>query len=62
MRSSTADIVTKLIRPLDLSLEESLDIISEDDLIEITPEHLRLRKKILSSTERQRKEKSQKSS
>lgn len=62
MRSSTADIVTKLIRPLDLSLEESLDIISEDDLIEITPESLRLRKKILSSTERQRKEKSQKSS
>ena len=62
MRSSTADIVTKLIRPLDLSLEESLDIISEDDLIEITPESLRLRKKILSGTERQRKEKSQKSS
>ena len=45
MRSSTADIVTKLIRPLELSLEESLDIISEDDLIEITPENLRLRKK-----------------
>ncbi|KAA1296898.1 MAG: translational GTPase TypA [SAR202 cluster bacterium] len=60
MRSSTADIVTKLIRPLELSLEESLDIISEDDLIEITPENLRLRKKILSGTERQRKEKSQK--
>lgn len=62
MRSSTADIVTKLIRPLELSLEESLDIISEDDLIEITPENLRLRKKILSGTERQRKEKSQKKS
>jgi GTP-binding protein len=59
MRSSTADIGTKLIRPLNLSLEESLDIINEDDLIEITPDNLRLRKKILSGTERQRNEKKQ---
>jgi GTP-binding protein len=57
MRSSTADIITKLIKPLELSLEESLDIISEDELIEITPGHLRLRKRILSTTERLRFEK-----
>ena len=42
MRSSTADIVTKLIRPLELSLEESLDIISEDDLIAVSYTHLTL--------------------
>ncbi len=57
MRSSTADIVTKLIKPVELSLEESLDIISEEELIEITPQHLRLRKRILSTTERLRYEK-----
>jgi GTP-binding protein len=58
MRSSTADIVTKLIKPVELSLEESLDIISEDELIEITPNHMRLRKRILATTERLRYEKS----
>ena len=52
MRSSTADIVTKLIKPVELSLEESLDIISEEELIEITPQHLRLRKRILPTTDR----------
>jgi GTP-binding protein len=57
MRSSTADIITKLIKPLELSLEESLDIISEEELIEITPDHLRLRKRILPTTERLRFEK-----
>ena len=57
MRSSTADIVTKLIKPVELSLEESLDIISEEELIEITPQHLRLRKRILSTTDRLRYEK-----
>ena len=57
MRSSTADIVTKLIKPVELSLEESLDIISEEELIEITPQHLRLRKRILSTTNRLRYEK-----
>ena len=57
MRSSSSDIVTKLIKPVELSLEESLDIISEEELIEITPQHLRLRKRILSTTERLRYEK-----
>ena len=58
MRSSTADIATKLVRPLSFTLEESLDIISEDELIEITPNNLRLRKKILSGDARHREEKS----
>ena len=58
MRSSTADIATKLVRHMALTLEESLDIISEEELIEITPSNLRLRKKILSGNSRHRHEKS----
>jgi len=54
VRSSTSDIATKLIKPQTLSLEESLDIISDDELIEITPESLRLRKRILSGEARLR--------
>ena len=54
VRSSTSDIATKLIKPQTLSLEESLDIISEDELIEITPASLRLRKRILSGEARLR--------
>ena len=57
IRSSTSDIVTQLVRPLQFSLEEALDIISEDEFIEITPENLRLRKKILSGSLRYRHEK-----
>ena len=40
MRSSTADITTQLVRPLEFSLEEALDLITEDELIEITPDNL----------------------
>lgn len=54
VRSSTSDIAIKLIKPQTLTLEESLDIISEDELIEITPENLRLRKRILSGEARLR--------
>ena len=54
VRSSTSDIAIKLIKPQTLSLEESLDIISEDELIEITPQNLRLRKRILSGEARLR--------
>jgi len=56
MRSSTADITTQLVRPLEFSLEEALDLITEDELIEITPDNLRLRKSILSGNDRHRSE------
>jgi len=62
VRSSTADIATQLIRPLQFSLEEALDIISEDEFIEITPDNLRLRKKILSGSDRYRYERNKKRS
>ena len=48
-RSSSADDALKLIPPKKLSLEEALEFIDTDELLEITPENLRIRKKILDS-------------
>ena len=53
-RASGADDALKLVPPRILSLEQALDYIDTDELLEITPEHLRLRKKILDSTARYR--------
>ncbi|MBP3846835.1 translational GTPase TypA [bacterium] len=44
MRSSTADVMVTLQAPRILSLEEALEYISDDELVEITPENIRLRK------------------
>ena len=54
MRSAAADISKRLSPPADMSLEESLDFISTDELLEVTPQNLRMRKKELSATVRQR--------
>ena len=56
MRSSTSDIGTQLVRPLVYSLEEALDIISQDEFLEITPKNLRLRKKLLAANARKRED------
>ena len=48
-RSSGADDALKLTTPRTLSLEEALDFIDTDELLEVTPETLRIRKKILDS-------------
>ena len=53
-RASGSDDALKLVPPRILSLEQALDYIDTDELLEITPEHLRLRKKILDSTARYR--------
>ena len=44
MRSATADVMVTLQAPKTLSLEESLEYISDDELVEITPENIRIRK------------------
>ena len=44
MRSSTADVMVTLQAPRILSLEEALEYITDDELVEITPENIRLRK------------------
>jgi GTP-binding protein len=54
IRSSTSDIAVKLTPPLKVSLEEALSLINEDELIEVTPKNIRLRKKLLTQNERAR--------
>ena len=56
-RSSSADEALKLTPPKILSLEEALEFIDTDELLEITPENLRIRKKILDATKRFRAKK-----
>lgn len=53
-RSSSADEALKLTPPKILSLEEALDFIDTDELLEVTPKSLRIRKKILDSKMRKR--------
>ncbi len=53
-RASGSDDALKLVPPKKMSLEQSIEFISDDELVEITPENIRLRKKILDPTERLR--------
>ncbi len=53
-RSSSADEALRLTPPRILSLEQALDFIDTDELLEVTPENLRIRKKILDSRMRKR--------
>lgn len=54
MRSSSSDGVVQLTPPTILSLEQCLDFIENDELLEVTPENLRLRKKELDHLKRKR--------
>ncbi|WP_455617591.1 translational GTPase TypA [Eisenbergiella sp.] len=53
-RSSSADEALRLTPPRILSLEQALDFIETDELLEVTPKNLRIRKKILDPTKRKR--------
>ena len=50
----TADDALKLTPPRVLSLEQAIDFIDQDELLEVTPESLRIRKRLLDSRERKR--------
>jgi GTP-binding protein len=52
VRSENADIAILLTPPMILSLEQALDFIGDDELLEVTPNNLRLRKKVLNTTRR----------
>ncbi|MBO4945271.1 MAG: translational GTPase TypA, partial [Muribaculaceae bacterium] len=54
MRASGADDKAKIVPPVVFSLEEALEYIKEDEYVEVTPHHLRLRKIILDELERKR--------
>jgi GTP-binding protein len=58
IRSSTSDIAIKLTPPIRFSLEQAIDFINNDELVEVTPENIRLRKKLLTQAQRLRNIKS----
>ncbi len=53
-RASGSDDALRLVPPIQLSLEKAIEFIQEDELVEITPKNLRLRKKILDNKTRER--------
>ena len=54
VRSSTSDISVRLTPASRLSLEQSLDFLADDELLEVTPKHLRLRKRHLTEVDQSR--------
>jgi len=54
IRSSTSDISVRLTPASKLSLEQSLDFLADDELLEVTPKHLRLRKRHLTEVDQSR--------
>ena len=53
-RASGSDDALRLVPPIQMSLEQAIEFIQDDELVEITPKSIRLRKKILNSKERER--------
>ncbi|MEA3372656.1 MAG: translational GTPase TypA [Campylobacterota bacterium] len=60
VRSSGADEAIKLVPPRDMNLEKALEWIEDDELLEVTPENIRIRKRYLSENERKRYERGRK--
>jgi GTP-binding protein len=56
MRASTADEAIRIIPARKLSLEQAIEFINDDELVEVTPKSIRLRKRILASNQRPKKE------
>jgi GTP-binding protein len=52
MRASSADEAIRLVPPRLLNLEQAIEFIREDELVEVTPQSIRLRKKVLKSNQR----------
>jgi GTP-binding protein len=55
MRAASADEAMRLVPVKDLSLEEALEFIADDELVEVTPKSIRLRKRVLKANERPKK-------
>ena len=56
-RSSSADKAIQLTPPITFTLEEALEYIEDDELVEVTPQSVRLRKRLLSATDRKKAKK-----
>lgn len=55
MRAASADDAMRLVPPKELSLEQAIEFIGDDELVEVTPQSIRLRKRVLRSNERPKK-------
>jgi len=58
MRASSADEAMRLVPVKDLSLEQALEFIADDELVEVTPQNIRLRKRVLKANERPKRKES----
>jgi GTP-binding protein len=56
MRASTADEAIRLVPPRKLGLEQAIEFINDDELVEVTPTSIRLRKRILAANMRPKPE------
>ncbi|MEQ1907437.1 MAG: translational GTPase TypA [Vicinamibacterales bacterium] len=56
MRASSADEAIRLVPPRKLSLEQAIEFINDDELVEVTPKSIRLRKRVLASNMRPKKQ------
>lgn len=61
MRASTADEAMRLVPPKELSLEQALEFIADDELVEVTPQTIRLRKRVLAANQRPKRKESEES-
>ena len=52
MRASSADEAIRLMPPRIMNLEQAIEFVREDELVEVTPKSIRLRKKILKANQR----------
>lgn len=59
MRAASADEAMRLVPPKELSLEQALEFIADDELVEVTPQTIRLRKRVLASNQRPKKKESE---
>ena len=60
VRAAGSEDIAKVKTPVHMSLEESLEFLNEDEYCEITPDHIRLRKQILNTNEREKAAKKRK--
>jgi GTP-binding protein len=56
MRASTADEAIRIVPPHLMGLEQAIEFINDDELVEVTPRHIRLRKKILEANRRPKRD------
>ena len=52
MRASTADEAIRLVPPRILNLEQAIEFVKDDEMVEVTPKSIRLRKKVLKANQR----------